>query len=94
VYITGGSSGLGRALAEELVKRGAHVTIVARDLKKLEETTAALKVGRAKLETGDWRLETGDWRLETGDWRLETRIPTPTRFLNCLNSLPATFSFA
>ncbi|RSH85750.1 3-dehydrosphinganine reductase [Saitozyma podzolica] len=43
VYITGGSSGLGRALAVELVRRGAHVTVVARDLRKLEETTAALK---------------------------------------------------
>jgi 3-dehydrosphinganine reductase len=49
VYITGGSSGLGRALAEELVRRGAHVTVVARDLRKLEETTAALKVGRRAI---------------------------------------------
>jgi hypothetical protein len=43
-YITGGSSGLGRALAEELVRKGADVTIVARDPRKLAETELALKV--------------------------------------------------
>jgi short-subunit dehydrogenase len=35
---------LGKALAVELVKRGAHVTIVARDEVKLDETETALKV--------------------------------------------------
>lgn len=35
VVITGGSSGIGKALAIEAVKRGAHVTILARDISKL-----------------------------------------------------------
>ncbi len=43
-YITGGSSGLGRALAVYLVKQGAYVTIVAREVKKLGETKALLRV--------------------------------------------------
>jgi len=42
-YVSGGSSGLGRALAKILVERGAHVTIVARGLKQLEETEEELK---------------------------------------------------
>ncbi|KAK8854483.1 hypothetical protein IAR55_003221 [Kwoniella newhampshirensis] len=42
-YVTGGSSGLGKALAESLVKQGAHVTIVARDVKKGEQALEGLK---------------------------------------------------
>jgi uncharacterized protein len=40
--IIGGSSGLGRALAEVLVDRGARVAIVARGQTALDETVAAL----------------------------------------------------
>lgn len=36
VVITGGSSGIGKAVAEEAAKLGAHVTIIGRDLTKLE----------------------------------------------------------
>lgn len=43
-YITGGSAGLGKSLAIQLVKRGAHVTVVARDPKKLADTEQELKV--------------------------------------------------
>ncbi|OCF41089.1 3-ketodihydrosphingosine reductase TSC10 [Kwoniella heveanensis CBS 569] len=42
-YITGGTQGLGKALAESLVKQGAHVTVVARDVKKGERVEAELK---------------------------------------------------
>lgn len=44
VYIPGGSAGLGKALAAELVRRGAHVVIVARDMKRADETVQELKV--------------------------------------------------
>lgn len=43
-YITGGSAGLGKALAALLVKKGAHVTIVARDPGRLEAAEKELKV--------------------------------------------------
>ncbi|WVQ95286.1 hypothetical protein IAU59_002381 [Kwoniella sp. CBS 9459] len=42
-YVTGGTQGLGKALAESLVKQGAHVTVVARDVKKGEKVEAELK---------------------------------------------------
>ncbi|OAD73057.1 hypothetical protein PHYBLDRAFT_38732 [Phycomyces blakesleeanus NRRL 1555(-)] len=58
-FITGGSSGLGKALAEELVKGGADVCIVARRTEELEKAvkeieqdmlrafdTAEVKMGR------------------------------------------------
>lgn len=42
-YITGGSSGLGLALAEGLARKGADITIVARDVKKLEQAVERIK---------------------------------------------------
>jgi 3-dehydrosphinganine reductase len=42
-YIPGGSAGLGKALAEELVRRGAHVVIVARGAARAAETVSGLK---------------------------------------------------
>lgn len=42
VVITGGSSGIGKSLAMEAVKRGANVTIIARDETKLSKTKQEL----------------------------------------------------
>ncbi len=41
--VTGGSSGLGRAIARALVQRGAKVVIAARTADKLEEAAAELR---------------------------------------------------
>ncbi|THH04008.1 hypothetical protein EW146_g10292, partial [Bondarzewia mesenterica] len=46
VYITGGSSGLGLALAKQLAAEGAHVSIVARDKTKLALAHSAIQVRR------------------------------------------------
>jgi 3-dehydrosphinganine reductase len=43
VLITGGSSGIGRALACALVREGAHVGIVARGEARIDETLAHLR---------------------------------------------------
>jgi 3-dehydrosphinganine reductase len=42
VVITGGSSGLGKALAQKFLAHGAHVALVARDNKKLAQVKADL----------------------------------------------------
>ncbi len=42
--ITGGSAGIGRAIAKTLAEAGARVAITGRDPKKLEETAASLGV--------------------------------------------------
>lgn len=47
VCITGGSSGIGLALAEQCLDRGAAVSIVARDPERLEVARAGLAVGAA-----------------------------------------------
>ncbi|MCO4773993.1 MAG: SDR family NAD(P)-dependent oxidoreductase, partial [Deltaproteobacteria bacterium] len=43
VVITGGSSGIGKAVALELAERGANVVVTARGQAKLEETVAELR---------------------------------------------------
>ena len=37
VLVTGGSSGIGKAIAVETARKGAHVTLLARDQKKLTD---------------------------------------------------------
>lgn len=44
VVITGGSDGMGRAVACQLAEKGAHVVIVARTVKKLEDALVGIKV--------------------------------------------------
>ena len=41
--VTGGSTGIGLALARELVQRGAHVTLLARTQSKLDAALAELR---------------------------------------------------
>lgn len=42
--ISGASKGLGKAIAEEFIKEGAHVSICARGKEELEETARALRI--------------------------------------------------
>lgn len=42
-FVTGGSSGIGRALATQVVRRGANVTLLARDRTRLEEARLELQ---------------------------------------------------
>lgn len=44
VVITGGSDGMGRAVAGQLAGKGAHVVVVARTASKLEATVEELRV--------------------------------------------------
>jgi 3-dehydrosphinganine reductase len=52
--VTGGSSGIGAAIAGELVRRGAHVFLLARQAERLEHTVAAL---RGVATDGDQKIE-------------------------------------
>ncbi|WP_309572458.1 SDR family NAD(P)-dependent oxidoreductase, partial [Deinococcus sp.] len=54
VLITGGSRGLGLALARALLARGARVTLMARDGEELTRAQAGLDAGeRVHTVTGD-----------------------------------------
>ncbi|KAG2131328.1 hypothetical protein DEU56DRAFT_814007 [Suillus clintonianus] len=48
VYITGGSQGLGLALAKLVARKGAHVSIVARTQSKLDEALKELEAARQR----------------------------------------------
>jgi 3-dehydrosphinganine reductase len=53
IIITGGSSGLGKALAQRLVTRGANIALIARNEKKLclvKEELSALGKGGKRIE--------------------------------------------
>lgn len=49
VVITGGSMGIGKEVAKEYIRRGAHVTIVARNKKVLEEAKKELEASRPNI---------------------------------------------
>lgn len=50
--ITGGSSGIGLAVAEELARRGARLLLVARGAEQLEKAAASLRtLGAAEVQT-------------------------------------------
>lgn len=47
IIITGGSSGVGRVLANKLVRRGANIALIARDFAKLENTAEEIRANMA-----------------------------------------------
>ena len=74
VIITGGSSGIGRATAHLLARRGAHLSIIARRQTLLEETQEELEVLR---EERDQRIQV--CAADLADWQeTERAIQTLT----------------
>lgn len=56
--ITGGSRGLGLAIARELAKDGAHLELLARDAEELERAAASLRAKGATV--GTWTCDLRD----------------------------------
>lgn len=52
--VVGGSQGIGKALAAELLARGARVTILARDEARLSEVAAELKCASRVVDVTSW----------------------------------------
>ncbi|KAL4786060.1 hypothetical protein BJX76DRAFT_141899 [Aspergillus varians] len=60
VVITGGSEGMGKAVACQLAEKGANVVIVARTVQKLEEAMEAIKGSAASLIKQRFHLISAD----------------------------------
>jgi len=83
--ITGGSKGIGRAIAEALLAEGAHVTLVARDAEQLAATRAALS------ENADGRVHVVAADLGTDAARLALleSVGTPDILVNNAGAIRA-----
>jgi len=65
IFITGGNSGIGRAAAEEFVRRGARVAIMGRDRRTLDDTKAVLGDRSLAIQGDVSRLSDIDAAVET-----------------------------
>ena len=94
VFITGGSTGLGLSLAQKLYKRGANITIVARNEERLQKVTSEIKkddCGKIQYFSADMtNPDTKD--IEKLIEKAETDFgPIDFLFCNAGYSLPETF---
>ena len=62
VLLTGASSGIGRALAEQLAKAGAHLVLAARSAEKLDEVARGLSSSSGKIHVVPTDLAMADQR--------------------------------
>lgn len=60
--IIGGSSGMGKGIARQLLARGIDVALLGRNTKKLEDAQSELEaIGTTKFYTVDLYNEKADW---------------------------------
>jgi len=97
VLVTGGSSGIGLACAAECVRRGANVTLVARNTKNLEMALSVVQAARSPNHDPPSRVNVlscdvgGDFRsVETAFASASVQMGLPVDVLiNCVGAGPA-----
>jgi short-subunit dehydrogenase len=77
--VTGASSGIGRAMAQQLVAAGSDVVAVARDIERLEALASELAAGPGKVEVLGADLADPEQLAE-----VETRLADPARPIDLL----------
>ncbi|XP_034249989.1 3-ketodihydrosphingosine reductase [Thrips palmi] len=87
IVVTGGSSGIGKSVAISAAKRGAHVTIIARNTKRLEETTQeitkAVVDSSQKVQYLSLDLSSDYAAVEKALWTLEEETAPIYMLVNC-----------
>ncbi len=89
VVITGGSSGLGKALAQRFVKKGASVVLVARDRQKLAAAKAQLLAScgddsKVEIFNCDVVETTARFRHSTAMWLIFLQLKKHLRILSAV----------
>lgn len=87
VVVTGGSSGIGKSVAISAAKRGAHVTIIARNAKRLEEATQEISKAvidsSQKVQYLSLDLSSDYAVVEKALWSLEDEAGPIFMLINC-----------
>ena len=83
--VTGGSKGIGRAVAAALLAEGASVTLIARDAELLEATQAEL----SKFAVGSVQILAADMSSDAGRLTLMGDIETPDILVNNAGAIRA-----
>ena len=83
--ITGGSKGIGRAIAKTLLAEGADVTLVARDAHKLARTQSELRADTA----GRVEIIPADLSSDNGRMALVEAVETPDILINNAGAIRA-----
>lgn len=84
-FVTGGGSGIGRAVALELAKRGAYVAVGGRTLKKVEQVAAemgerGLAIQMDVSSLSDWQEAVKQIHQRSATSALSSTMPgLPTR---------------
>lgn len=71
VLVSGGSRGIGRAIAQGFARRGAQVIITGRDLAKLDATAEAIGLDECPVQTRVCDVAEADQIRSTADWVLD-----------------------
>jgi len=82
--ITGGSKGIGRAIARALAAEGARLTLAARDAEALAATAAELSAAGAQVAT-----HAADLATDAGREGLRAAVPEPDILVNNAGAVPA-----
>lgn len=87
VVITGGSKGIGLSIAKRCAQLGAHVTIISRNLEKLQVAVEEIKRYRCndkqKIQCGSIDLSKSDEAVKTLFTKLENDVGSIYWLVNC-----------
>lgn len=83
VAITGGSSGIGEALAHAAADRGAALTLFARGAQRLDAVAADVRARRPGVEVEGLPLDVADHEAVTGAFARATEARGPVDVLVC-----------